>query len=65
MCYLVVSLLKESILRDGFGSRERDLRTILSCIYFYETAEKKCEIHNKTEISFKYFVLVRKSYKVR
>lgn len=41
MCYLVVSLLKESILRDGFGSRERDLRTILSCIYFYETAEKK------------------------
>lgn len=58
--------MKESILRDGFGSREWDLRAILSCIYFYETAEKKkCEIRNKTEISFKYFVLVRKSYKVR
>lgn len=41
MCYLVVSQLKESILRDGFGSREWDLRAILSCIYFYETAEKK------------------------
>lgn len=39
-CYLVVSLLKESILRDGLDSREKDLRTILSCIYFYETAEK-------------------------
>lgn len=59
--------MKESILRDGFGSREWDLRAILSCIYFYETAEKKkkSEIRNKTEISFKYFVLVRKSYKVR
>lgn len=39
-CYLVVSLLKESILRDGLDSREKDLRIIFSCIYFYETAEK-------------------------